>query len=89
MEEWQERWSQSHKGRDVFTLFPKININRVQGDFLLNQITIGHGAIAVYQARFFDNDPSFGVQHGPMDEAEDLGNRSVQVPGSGSDPFDI
>ncbi|GIY72493.1 RNase H domain-containing protein [Caerostris darwini] len=51
--EWQDRWTNSNKGREVFALLPKINEKRVQGDFFLNQIITGHGTLAVYQNRFF------------------------------------
>ncbi|GIY66992.1 hypothetical protein CDAR_417641 [Caerostris darwini] len=51
--EWQDRWSNSSKGREVFLLLPKVNINRVQGDFYINQLISGHGALAAYQLRFF------------------------------------
>ncbi|GIY74159.1 uncharacterized protein CDAR_166411 [Caerostris darwini] len=51
--EWQDRWSTSSKGREVFLLLPKVNINRVQGDFYINQLISGHGALAAYQNRFF------------------------------------
>ncbi|GIX83521.1 putative 115 kDa protein in type-1 retrotransposable element R1DM [Caerostris darwini] len=50
---WQDRWSNSSKGREVFTLFPEVKISRIQGDFLINQLITGHGCLGVYQERFF------------------------------------
>ncbi|GIX70933.1 hypothetical protein CDAR_254161 [Caerostris darwini] len=57
MKEWQDRWRQSHNGRDVFVLFQNVDIKRVQGDFFLIQIISDHGTIAAYQARLFKKDP--------------------------------
>ncbi|GIY37466.1 RNA-directed DNA polymerase from mobile element jockey [Caerostris darwini] len=51
--EWQDRWTNSNKGREVFALLPTTNEKRVQGDFFLNQLITGHGTLAVYQNRFF------------------------------------
>ncbi|GIY65165.1 putative 115 kDa protein in type-1 retrotransposable element R1DM [Caerostris darwini] len=51
--EWQDRWSNSTKGREVFLLLPRVNVTRVQGDFYVNQLISGHGALAAYQHRFF------------------------------------
>ncbi|GIX87697.1 RNase H domain-containing protein [Caerostris darwini] len=53
MVNWQHRWDSSTKGRSVYSLFPKVSTNRVQGDFFLNQLITGHGALAIYQQRFF------------------------------------
>ncbi|GIY54396.1 uncharacterized protein CDAR_623001 [Caerostris darwini] len=51
--EWQNRWTNSNKGREVFALLPITNEKRVLGDFFLNQLITGHGTLAVYQNRFF------------------------------------
>ncbi|GIY07540.1 hypothetical protein CDAR_386561 [Caerostris darwini] len=32
---WQQKWSASNKGRDVYQLCPTINLNRIHGNFLL------------------------------------------------------
>ncbi|GIY28940.1 uncharacterized protein CDAR_110161 [Caerostris darwini] len=53
MAEGQDNWTTSMKGRSVYDLFTKVNTNRVQGDFFLNQLMTGHGALAKYQERFF------------------------------------
>ncbi|GIY78339.1 hypothetical protein CDAR_494501 [Caerostris darwini] len=63
IQEWQDRWRQSLKGRDVFHLYQNVNIKRVQGDFYLNQIITGHGTIGAYQARLFERDPSCVCGH--------------------------
>ncbi|GIY25043.1 RNase H domain-containing protein [Caerostris extrusa] len=52
--EWQDRWSNSIKGREVFILLPKVNLTRVQGDFFINQLISGHGTLAAYQNRFLE-----------------------------------
>ncbi|GIX99975.1 uncharacterized protein CDAR_447361 [Caerostris darwini] len=51
--EWQNKWSDSTKGREVFSLLPEVRETRTLGNFVLNQIYTGHGSFAVYQARFF------------------------------------
>ncbi|GIY44537.1 uncharacterized protein CDAR_189441 [Caerostris darwini] len=51
---WQQQWSTSTKGRDVHQLCPTINLNRIHGNFYLNQIITGHGAIGTHQHRFFN-----------------------------------
>lgn len=54
---WQNRWSTSLKGRKVFAHFPEISRERVNGDFFLNQIFTGHGAMGPHQERFFGKEP--------------------------------
>ncbi|GIY49462.1 RNase H domain-containing protein [Caerostris extrusa] len=54
---WQQLWSTSIKGREVFQLCPVINLKRIHGNFFINQIITGHGAIAKHQARFFSANP--------------------------------
>ncbi|GIX71144.1 uncharacterized protein CDAR_430821 [Caerostris darwini] len=54
LEEWQNLWANSAKGRAVFELCEKINPKRTLGNFFLNQIITGHGAIASYQHKFFN-----------------------------------
>ncbi|GIY87130.1 uncharacterized protein CDAR_205741 [Caerostris darwini] len=56
--EWQDRWSNSTKGREVFALLPEVNESRIQGNFFMNQIITGHGTIAAYQSRFFGRAPT-------------------------------
>ncbi|GIY62382.1 uncharacterized protein CEXT_513801 [Caerostris extrusa] len=52
--EWQTHWVNSAKGRAVFEIFDKVNPKRTLGNFFLNQIITGHGAIASYQHKFFN-----------------------------------
>ncbi|GIZ01784.1 RNase H domain-containing protein [Caerostris extrusa] len=52
--EWQNHWVNSAKGRAVFEIYEKINPKRTLGNFFLNQIITGHGAIASYQHKFFN-----------------------------------
>ncbi|GIY54772.1 uncharacterized protein CDAR_391081 [Caerostris darwini] len=54
---WQQQWLASNKGRDVYQLCPTINLNRIHGNFYLNQIITGHGAIGTHQSRFFNANP--------------------------------
>lgn len=49
---WQEEWDNLDKGRHVYDYFSSVNIKRLEGNFYINQIYTGHGAIPVYQARF-------------------------------------
>ncbi|GIY46733.1 uncharacterized protein CEXT_169301 [Caerostris extrusa] len=51
--EWQYKWSNSTKGREVFSLLPEVRETRTLGNFFLNQLYTGRGTFAVYQARFF------------------------------------
>ncbi|GIX87701.1 uncharacterized protein CDAR_617001 [Caerostris darwini] len=50
---WQIRWSASTKGREVFALLSTVRTARIQGDFFINQLFTGHGAIGLHQERFF------------------------------------
>ncbi|GIY30882.1 RNase H domain-containing protein [Caerostris extrusa] len=52
--EWQHRWDNSFKGREVFSIFSLVKTTRIQGDFYLNQLITGHGALAKYQAMFLE-----------------------------------
>ncbi|GIX76558.1 hypothetical protein CDAR_500011, partial [Caerostris darwini] len=53
MHQWQVAWSSSSKGREVFDLCPVVSLKRIHGNFYLNQLITGHGALAHYQERFF------------------------------------
>ncbi|GIY60622.1 uncharacterized protein CEXT_176191 [Caerostris extrusa] len=55
---WQIRWSASSKGREVFALLPTVRTTRIQGDFFINQLITGHGAIGLHQERFFGKSSS-------------------------------
>ncbi|GIY54762.1 hypothetical protein CDAR_391011 [Caerostris darwini] len=61
--EWQDRWSNSTKGREVFTLLPEVKISRIQGDFFLNQVITGHGCLGAYQERFFGGSATSSCGH--------------------------
>ncbi|GIY82475.1 RNase H domain-containing protein [Caerostris extrusa] len=50
---WQQQWTTSVKGRAVHMLCPKVN--RLHGNYFINQIITGHGAIAIYQHKFFSS----------------------------------
>ncbi|GIY23216.1 RNase H domain-containing protein [Caerostris darwini] len=53
--DWQQQWSISEKGRPVHELCPNISIHRLHGNYFLNQVITGHGAIANYQHKFFSS----------------------------------
>lgn len=53
LDEWQRRWNESDQGRKVFSYFPKVSKARLKGDFYINQLITGHGALGPYQQRFF------------------------------------
>ncbi|GIX70133.1 probable RNA-directed DNA polymerase from transposon BS [Caerostris darwini] len=55
---WQNHWVNSAKGRAVFEIYGKVNPKRILGNFFLNQIITGHGAIASYQCKFFNRSSS-------------------------------
>ncbi|GIX69948.1 RNase H domain-containing protein [Caerostris darwini] len=61
--QWQDRWSNSNKGREVFTFFPEVKTSRIQGDFFTNQLLTGHGCIGVYQERFFGKSAACSCVH--------------------------
>ncbi|GIY45304.1 uncharacterized protein CDAR_246041, partial [Caerostris darwini] len=69
--EWQDRWSNSTKGREVFLLLPRVNVTRVQGDFYVNQLISGHGALAAYQHRFFGKAADCTCGH-PLEDRKHL-----------------
>ncbi|GIX84322.1 uncharacterized protein CDAR_49031 [Caerostris darwini] len=55
--DWQHQWSTSSKGRAVHELCPLVCSQRIHGNYFLNQIITGHGAIASYQHKFFNSSP--------------------------------
>ncbi|GBN08431.1 hypothetical protein AVEN_128653-1 [Araneus ventricosus] len=59
---WQDRWNSSKKGKVTRSFFSKVCLNRVKGDFYLNQIFTGHGIFRTHQSRFFNK--SIGCQCG-------------------------
>ncbi|GIX78884.1 RNase H domain-containing protein [Caerostris extrusa] len=65
--EWQNKWSTSLKGREVYTLYLEVKTTRIQGDFFINMLITGHGAIASYQARFFNKPTTCNCGH-PLED---------------------
>ncbi|GIY08527.1 RNase H domain-containing protein [Caerostris darwini] len=61
--EWQAYWQTSCKGRAVFEICPKVNINRLHGNFYLKPILTGHGVLASYQHKFFNKDSKCACGH--------------------------
>lgn len=57
LDKWQIRWNGEDKGRKVFNVFPNVLRSRLKGDFFLNQLITGHGALGPYQQRFFGGNP--------------------------------
>ncbi|GIY95028.1 uncharacterized protein CEXT_9091 [Caerostris extrusa] len=55
--EWQLQWSSSSKGRAVHELCQHVCSQRIHGNYFLNQIITGHGALASYQHKFFNSSP--------------------------------
>ncbi|GBM06163.1 hypothetical protein AVEN_167057-1 [Araneus ventricosus] len=51
---WQNRWSDSKKARWTRNLIEKVNVNRLFGDFYINQILTAHGFFREPQDRFFE-----------------------------------
>ncbi|GIY23891.1 uncharacterized protein CEXT_294971 [Caerostris extrusa] len=56
MQQWQAYWTSSLKGREVFELCPAVNLKRLHGNFYLNQLITGHGALANHQKKVFQKD---------------------------------
>ncbi|GIY52246.1 uncharacterized protein CEXT_417141 [Caerostris extrusa] len=56
LQQWQVYWNSSLKGRAVFELCPVVSLKRLHGNFYLNQLITGHGALAKYQKKFFHKD---------------------------------
>ncbi|GIY99113.1 uncharacterized protein CEXT_180371 [Caerostris extrusa] len=56
LQQWQVGWNSSLKGRAVFDLCPKVHLKRLHGNFYINQLITGHGALAQYQGKFFGKD---------------------------------
>ncbi|GIY79614.1 uncharacterized protein CDAR_57131 [Caerostris darwini] len=63
LERWQDRWSNSTKGREVFAILPEVKTSRIQGDFFTNQLMTGHGCIGIYQERFFGKSAACSCGH--------------------------
>ncbi|GIY97176.1 RNase H domain-containing protein [Caerostris extrusa] len=56
LQQWQAGSNNSLKGRAVFDLCPKVHLKRLHGNFYINQLITGHGALAQYQGKFFCKD---------------------------------
>ncbi|GIY00320.1 hypothetical protein CEXT_145081 [Caerostris extrusa] len=63
MKDVSNEWQTSCKGRAVYEICPKIKINRLLGNFYLNQLLTGHGVLASYQHKFFNKDPKRACGH--------------------------
>ncbi|GBM47342.1 hypothetical protein AVEN_94449-1 [Araneus ventricosus] len=50
---WQNRWNDSKNARWNKNLTDKVNVDRLYGDFYINQILTAHGVFREHQARFF------------------------------------
>lgn len=55
LKKWRCRWNELELGRRVFELYPSVSLNRLRGDFYLNQIITGHGTLGPYQQFFGRN----------------------------------
>ncbi|GBM12027.1 hypothetical protein AVEN_256109-1 [Araneus ventricosus] len=51
---WQSRWDDSKNARWTKNLIDKVNVDRLYGDFYINQILMAHGVFREHQARFFE-----------------------------------
>ncbi|GIY42376.1 uncharacterized protein CDAR_596021 [Caerostris darwini] len=56
MQQWQVCWNSSLKGWAVFDLCPVVSLKRLHGNFYINQLITGHGALAKYQEKIFHKD---------------------------------
>ncbi|GBN47110.1 hypothetical protein AVEN_205175-1 [Araneus ventricosus] len=50
---WQNRWNDSENARWTKNLIDEVNVDRLSGDFYINQILTAHGVFREHQARFF------------------------------------
>ncbi|GBN88016.1 hypothetical protein AVEN_114817-1 [Araneus ventricosus] len=48
---WQNRWNDSKNARWTKNLIDKVNVDRLYGDFYINQILTAHGVFREHQAR--------------------------------------
>ncbi|GBM88258.1 hypothetical protein AVEN_192366-1 [Araneus ventricosus] len=51
---WQNRWNDSKNARWTKNLIDKVNVDRLYGDFYINQILTANGVFREHQARFFE-----------------------------------
>ncbi|GBN83674.1 hypothetical protein AVEN_151016-1 [Araneus ventricosus] len=51
---WQNRWNDSKNARWTKNLIDKVNVDRLYGDFYINQILTALGVFREQQARFFE-----------------------------------
>ncbi|GBO22233.1 hypothetical protein AVEN_257886-1 [Araneus ventricosus] len=54
IELWQNRWNESNKARWTKILIDNANLDRLYGDFYMNQILAAHGVFSEHQAGFFE-----------------------------------
>ncbi|GBN60880.1 hypothetical protein AVEN_255785-1 [Araneus ventricosus] len=50
---WQNRWNDSKTVRWTKNLIDKVNVDRLYGDFYINQILTAHGVFREHHSRFF------------------------------------
>ncbi|GBN65876.1 hypothetical protein AVEN_223673-1 [Araneus ventricosus] len=65
---WQNRWNDSKKARWTKNLINKVNVDRLYGDFYINQILTAHGVFREHLTRFFEKTSlcSFGQEMGSV-----------------------
>ncbi|GBN02450.1 hypothetical protein AVEN_173724-1 [Araneus ventricosus] len=51
---WQNRWNDSKNARWTKNLIDKVNVDRLYGDFYINQILTAHGVFREHQASFYE-----------------------------------
>ncbi|GBM46951.1 hypothetical protein AVEN_241177-1 [Araneus ventricosus] len=51
---WENRWNDSKNARWTKNLIDKVNVDRLYGDFYINQILMAHGVFRDHQARIFE-----------------------------------
>lgn len=56
LEEWQNRWNSSMKGRTVLGFIDLVNYNRIYADFYINQLITGHGINPSFQKNRFNRE---------------------------------
>lgn len=49
---WQARWDYEEKGRTTFFLVPKVTLDNIWCNYILNQMITGHGNFPCYLQRF-------------------------------------
>lgn len=55
---WQDKWSNSENGRVMYQSFPRARTRRLQGDFHVYQVLMGHGDFGDDQDHIFRKNPT-------------------------------